>query len=281
MIDQHSGTPAHEPRRISPSGGVVRLAPPRLDGSTGGDDAATATADTTIPRLILLGVPALLHEGQAIAFRTRKALALLCYLAASPGPHPRERLLTMLVTPATLLRWQRDLIRRKWTVRRQPRGGRPLLAADLTALLARLARENPRWGYKRIQGELCKLGHRVGRPTVRDVLKREHLPPAPQRYLRGTFWRSFCRLYREQVLACDVFVVETALLRTIYVLFFLEVRHLQRVLVEYISFCNERRPHQGLEQPCPVPLTRSPGTGPVCRRSLLGGVVHAYYRAVA
>jgi transposase InsO family protein len=88
----------------------------------------------------------------------------------------------------------------------------------------RLARENPRQGYKRIQGELRKLGHQVGRSTIRDLLKRAGLPPAPLRSRRGVSWRTFCRHYQEQVLACDLFAVETALLRTIFVLFFLEVR---------------------------------------------------------
>jgi hypothetical protein len=79
-------------------------------------------------------------------------------------------------------------------------------------------------GYKRLQGELHKLGYRVGRSTIRDLLKRAGLPPAPQRSRRGSSWRTFCRHYQQQVLACDFFVVETALLRTIFVLFFLEVR---------------------------------------------------------
>jgi transposase InsO family protein len=94
----------------------------------------------------------------------------------------------------------------------------------LAALALRLARENPRWGYKRLQGELHKLGYRVGRSTIRDLLKRAGLPPAPQRSRRGSSWRTFCRHYQQQVLACDFFIVETALLRTIFVLFFLEVR---------------------------------------------------------
>jgi putative transposase len=92
------------------------------------------------------------------------------------------------------------------------------------ALILRLARENPRWGYKRIQGELCKLGYRVGRSTVRDLLKGAQVPPAPQRSRRGPTWRAFLRHYQEQALATDFFTVETALLRTVYVLFFIEVR---------------------------------------------------------
>jgi hypothetical protein len=140
----------------------------------------------------------------------------------------------LLVSPATILRWHRELVRRKWTFRYR-RGDRPPHAADLEALILRLARENPRWGYKRIQGELGKLGHRVGRSTTRDLPKRAGLPPAPQCARRGVSWRAFCRHYQEQVLACDFFVVETALLRTIFVLFFLEVRT-RKV---YLAGCTE------------------------------------------
>jgi transposase InsO family protein len=100
----------------------------------------------------------------------------------------------------------------------------------LAAVALRLARENPRWGYKRLQGELHKLGYQVGRSSIRDLLKRAGLPPAPQRSRRGTSWRTFCRHYQQQVLACDFFVVESALLCSIFVLFFLEVRT-RRVLL--------------------------------------------------
>jgi transposase InsO family protein len=130
----------------------------------------------------------------------------------------------LLFTPATLLRWHRELVHRKWTVRQPQRGGRPALDPELTALILRLARENPTWGYDRIQGELTKLGHRVGRSTIRDVLKRHHIPPVPVRSRQGPSWRAFLRHYQEQVLAADFFSVESVLLQTIYVLFFIEVR---------------------------------------------------------
>jgi putative transposase len=86
-----------------------------------------------------------------------------------------------LVRPETVLRWHRELVRQEWTYRRRAVGGRPPLAAEVEALLLRLAIENPRWDYGRLQGELAKLGHDLGRSTVRDVLKRHHVPPAPQR----------------------------------------------------------------------------------------------------
>jgi hypothetical protein len=120
----------------------------------------------------------------------RVVLATLAHILSGVARRARRpwHQSVILFTPATILRWHRELVRRKWTFERRP-GGRPPLAADLEALILRLARENPRWGYKRIQGELAKLGHRVGRSTIRDLLKRAGLPPAPERARRGVTWR--------------------------------------------------------------------------------------------
>jgi putative transposase len=128
-----------------------------------------------------------------------------------------------IFTPATVLRWHRELVRRKWTFRRQRAAGRPPISANLEQLILRLAHENPRWGYRRIAGELAKLGHRVGRSTISAVLKRHRVPPAPTRD-RGSTWSAWWRHYRHQVLACDFFQVETFFLQTIFVLFFIEAR---------------------------------------------------------
>jgi len=129
----------------------------------------------------------------------------------------------LLVQPETVLKWNRELVQRKWTYRHRRVGGRPRVAAEVEALLLRLAAENPRWGYGRLQGELAKLGHALGRSTIRDVLKRRHVPPAPQRLRRPSTWRQFLAQHRDAVLACDFFTVETLFLKTIYILFFLEV----------------------------------------------------------
>ncbi len=129
----------------------------------------------------------------------------------------------LLVRPETVFKWHRELVRRKWTYRRQQARGRPPITADVETLLLRLAAESPRWGYGRLQGELAKLGHALGRSTVRAVLKRRHVPPAPRRGQRASTWRQFLAQHRDVVLACDFFTVETLFLKTLHVLFFLEV----------------------------------------------------------
>ncbi|MFI1338341.1 integrase core domain-containing protein [Streptomyces sp. NPDC020845] len=127
-----------------------------------------------------------------------------------------------LVTPGTLLTWHRRLVRWKWG--QTPTGpGRPPLAEETVALIQRLARENPTWGYVRIQGELRRLGHRVAAATVRRVLRRSGLPPAPQRASQQT-WRSFLRAQAHTLLACDFMHVETVFLRRLYVFFVMEIK---------------------------------------------------------
>ena len=155
----------------------------------------------------------------------RLSLAMLGGKLVQTAKHSRVRLSLslLLFTPETVLRWHRDLERHKWTFRRQPAVGRPRIAVELEALIVRLARENPRWGYGKIEGELLKLGHRVGRSTIRDVLKREHIPAAPMRARQSSTWQAFLRQHQHQLLACDFLTVETLCLKTLYVLFFIEI----------------------------------------------------------
>ena len=141
-------------------------------------------------------------------------------LAALARLLPRPLRMGRLVTPDTLLRWHRRLGRWRWTYPR--RGGRPPVDARLAVLIEQVARENPSWGYKRIQGELLGLGISVGASTVRRVLKSLRIPPAPQR--NRTTWRKFLHAQASAMLACDFFHVDCAVtLRRVYVFFVIEV----------------------------------------------------------
>jgi len=295
------------------------------------------------------------------------------------GAHARLAGCLLLFKADTVLRWHRELVRRKWTFRGARRVGRPATSSEVMGLILRLAQENPRWGYSRIHGELVKLGYGVVRSTIRDILKRRHVPPAPDRERRGSNWRQFLARHRHQIVACDFFTVETLFLKTIYVLFFIELGtrkvhlagctahptaawvtqqarhlswqiqdgampcrflirdrdtkfsvgfdtvfrsegveivrtpyrspranavaerwvgtarrecldqmlilnecHLRRVLREFVVYYNERRPHQGLHQQCPVPhVADNPDGGAISCQDILGGAIHDYYREAA
>ncbi|MEV0700886.1 hypothetical protein AB0I53_23660 [Saccharopolyspora sp. NPDC050389] len=126
-----------------------------------------------------------------------------------------------LVTPGTILRWHRRLIAKKWAY--PHRIGRPPIDHDVAVLIERVAKENHTWGYQGIQGDLLKLGHRVGASTIRRVLQRLRIPPAPIRYT-DTTWRQFLRTQASTMLACDFFHADCAItLKRVYVFFVLEV----------------------------------------------------------
>jgi len=126
-----------------------------------------------------------------------------------------------LVTPATVLRWRRPLVTQKWTY--PNRSGRPPVDPTIAALIERKTRENQTWGYQRIQGELLKLGYRVGASTIRRILRLRRIPPAPLR-ATDTSWRRFLRVQASTMLAVDFFHVDCAItLKRIYVFFALEV----------------------------------------------------------
>ncbi len=249
--------------------------------------------------------------------KKRMLVALTTRLKAqSQRFQKRLREAILLVQPETVIKWHRELVRRKWTFQQPNRGGRPQLEAGIEALIIRIARENPRIGYDNIQGELLNLGFTLDPTTVQNVLRRHPILPAPQR--GKSSWRTFLKHYRQQMLACAFFTVETLHLQTLYVLFFisegmeivrtpfraptanaiaerwvrsvrhecldylliLNQRHLIRVLKEYTTYYNGARPQQGINQQTPIPFSR-PQHGTLDCRDVLGGILHHYYRDAA
>jgi transposase len=133
----------------------------------------------------------------------------------------RDRWRTFLVTPDSLLRWHRQAATHKWRRWRKQRGpGRPPMGAQLVELVVRLARENRSWGCVRIQGELRNLGIRVSATSIRRVLRRAGLGPAPR---GGPTWAEFLRSQAHSVLATEFFTVDTVGLKQLYVLFVIEL----------------------------------------------------------
>jgi transposase InsO family protein len=183
----------------------------------------------------VLRLSGIFSDAEAEVLVLRHELAVLRRQAKRPGLHrrdklflaamgtmlPRERWRAFVVTPATLLRWHRELVRRKWTFKRRPAQGRPTVDPETRSLIVRMARENPRWGCIRIRGELQGLGIRVSATTIRAILRRAGLGPAPRR--DGPTWRQFLAAQAKGVVACDLFTVETVFLKTLYVLVFLHV----------------------------------------------------------
>ena len=278
--------------------------------------------------------------------------------------------------PETVFKWHRELVRRKWAHNPQGRGGRPRTDKELERLVVRLAKENG-WGNGKIEGELVKLGYTLTDETVGNILRRYNIPPVPERETSPS-WRHLMRHYRGQILACDFFTVETLFLKTLYVLFFIEVGsrrvhfagctahpngewvtqqarqmvwelegrpepmrfllhdndgkftelfdtvfaserikvihtpyrapnanayaerwvrtvreecldkililnegHLRQVLLEYVAYYNDARPHQGLEQRIPTASSAPAPHGPIRCRDVLSGIIHDYYREAA
>lgn len=135
---------------------------------------------------------------------------------------PRSTWGALIVRPETLLGWHRALIRRKWAAySRRRRPGRPRMPEECRQLILRLAKENPRWGYGRIQGELFKLGYAISPTAIRNLLRRHRLPTSPHRSKLS--WRQFLRTQASAIVAADYFTVETWNLKRVHVLFFIEL----------------------------------------------------------
>jgi putative transposase len=150
-----------------------------------------------------------------LSWADRAVLAALAGLL--PGGQLRQ--LRLIVSPRTLLRWHASLVRWRWTYPRRPRG-RPRTAQAIRALVLEMARDNPGWGYRRIQGELTGLGYTVAPSTVWQILKDAGIDPAPRR--AADTWRRFLTRQATTILAADFFHVDTVFLRRLYILFFIE-----------------------------------------------------------
>jgi hypothetical protein len=173
---------------------------------------------------------------------------------AATGQRVGRRVLAQvatIVTPDTILRWHRELIARKWTYTGR-RSGRLGVHAEIRRLVARMATENPSWGYTRIQGALKSLGHRVARSTVAKILKHQGIPPSRERPMT---WRTFLRAHWRALFADllhdrgvdrprvgDVLLKEECLDRVIP----LGERHLRRTLADFVTHYHGERNHQGL-----------------------------------
>jgi putative transposase len=165
------------------------------------------------------------HENQVmrrqLAVRVRWDHADRLWLAALSRLVSRRRWPEVFpVTPATILRWHRDLVARKWDYTERRRPGRPSIHTSVKTLILRMARENPAWGHRRIQGELARLGHAIAASTVWEILHAAGIDPAPRR--AGPTWREFLASQAHAIIACDFLAVETVLLKRLHVLVFIE-----------------------------------------------------------
>jgi hypothetical protein len=170
-----------------------------------------------------------LLKAQLSSRRLRLTDAERRHLAALAHPLGRTRLqeIATIVTPETLLRWYRRLIAQKFDASACRQSvGRPRVVEEIEHLVVRMAEENPTWGYRRIQGALANLGHRIDTITVRNILHRHHLEPAPTRRKAGMSWSQFLKRHWEVLAAADFFTVEIAAwhgLVTYYVLVVMEL----------------------------------------------------------
>ena len=132
---------------------------------------------------------------------------------------PARRRCGFLVAPSTILRWHRQLVRRRWTTP-PVRAGRPAIPTGVRALIVHLATENPTWGYRRVHGELVGLGYQIGASTVWKILHAAGIDPFPRR--TGPTWSQFLHAQAKTILVCDWFHLDTITLQRLYAFFVIE-----------------------------------------------------------
>lgn len=234
------------------------------------------------------------HQQQVITYllaenRVLKAQLGDRRLAALAHPLGRKRLqeIATLATPDTLLRWYRRLIAQKFDgSKRRPQVGRPPVAEEVEQLTVQMAEENPTWGYRRIQAALANLGHAINAITVRHILRRHHLEPAPQRRKAGMSWAQFLTLHRDVLAATDFFAVEVATWHGLGTYYVLVVMELATRCVHIAGITPH--PTAAFRQQCARQLT-DPCEGfllgkrylLVVRRVRLGGLLSYYHREAA
>jgi transposase len=153
--------------------------------------------------------------------RARYEPADRIWFAALSRLVPRHRWPAVFpVSPATILRWHRRLVARKWTYTARRRPGRPPTATAVKQLILQMGRDNPGWGHRRIQGELARLDYQIAPSTVWEILNAAGIDPAPRR--SGPTWRQFLSAQAHGIIACDFFTVDTVTLKRLYVLIFIE-----------------------------------------------------------
>jgi putative transposase len=163
-------------------------------------------------------------RGPAITFSEKFILLTLVDRLCGLGGAGKARLeqLILIFKPETLLRWHQALVKKKWTFLSTPKTpGRPAIEPAVVQLILRMANEN-RWGHRKIEGELKKLGYRISDETIRKLLRQHHIPPLAERK-SSLSWHTFLNHYRKTLLACDFFTVETIRFQTLYVFFFIEL----------------------------------------------------------
>jgi putative transposase len=189
----------------------------------------------------------------------RRRLAVLAY------PLGRQRLteLAILATPDTLLRWYKRLMANKFDDSKQRKAlGRPRVSEDVAQLVIRMAHENPTWGYRRIQGALANLGHGIDKMTMRNILRRHHMEPAPQRRQAGMSWTQFLKFHWDVLATTDFFTVEVATWHGLVTYYVLVVMELATRRVQVAGSCTPTLRT--------IPLAQKPGKMPLSHYALEG-----------